>query len=76
MRGRARPLSGSPRVSGYPASRDAPQHPVEGKVRERRGLISPRFLEASMLTILRFIFAMMALSGGLLVQSARRGYED
>jgi hypothetical protein len=28
-----------------------------------------------MLTILRFIFAMMALPGALLVQSSRRGYE-
>ncbi len=53
-----------------------PRHRMEGKVREGRGVISPRFLEASMLTILRFIFAMMALSGGLLVQSARRGYEE
>ena len=26
--------------------------------------------------LLRFIFAMMALCGTLLVQSARRGYED
>jgi len=46
---------------------------VEGRVRERRGVIAPRFLEASMLTILRFVFAIMALSGGLLAQSARRG---
>ena len=29
-----------------------------------------------MRTVLRIIFAMMALSGVMLVQSARRGYED
>jgi hypothetical protein len=37
--------------------------------------ISP-FSETTMLGLLRFVFAMMVLSGTLLAQSARRGYDD